>query len=109
MVVLLSVVGSAGGCAQGGDRRTELSPQERPAGSAEPLVRLDAAVADVNRTRTDLLRAPAAMTAAATALDAADEAASSGARHVRRGTPPVPRFHPPRPHWWRSQHEPPAT
>ena len=84
MVVLLSVVAIASGCAQEGSRRTNLTPQERPADSTASLVRLDAAVAEVNRTRTDLLRAPAAVTAAATALDAADEAAASGARSSAR-------------------------
>ncbi len=84
MVVLLSALGSAGGCAQEGTRRTDLTPEERPAGPAQSLQRLDAAVAEVNRTRAELLRAPAAVVAAATALDAADSASATGARSAAR-------------------------
>ena len=52
-----------------------------PTGPAQAqLSALDAAVAEVDRTRSALLAAPGAVTAAATALDAADEACATGDR-----------------------------
>jgi hypothetical protein len=59
------------------------TPVDVPTGQAQPqpqLAALDAAVAEVDRSRAALLGAPAAVTAAATALDAADEACTTGDR-----------------------------
>lgn len=49
------------------------------------LVRLDAVVAELDRTRAAVLAGPGAVTAAATALDGADEASATGNRELAAG------------------------
>lgn len=82
--MLVVVLAAATGCARQSSPGTTLTPGERRSDPAQSLVGLDSAVAEINRTRSDLLKGAAAVTAAATALDAADEASASGARDRAR-------------------------
>lgn len=66
----------ASACAGGGG--APATPAAPPGLSVAQAARLDAAVAEVDRTRSQLLAVPAAVVTAATALDAADDASASG-------------------------------